>query len=267
MPDPALPAPPVLEVDLGPGVRAAFTGRTGGTSPAPWSGLNLGLGVGDDAGRVLAHRESVGRWLGAPLVFGTQVHGAGVRVLSRDDRAARLEHGDGAATCGEHDALVTAQAGLGLGVLVADCVPVLLADPGARVVGVAHAGRAGLLAGVVGAALGALLAQGARADRVRAVVGPSACGRCYEVPAQMREEVAAVRPGTRSTTSWGTPALDLPAGVVDELRAAGVREITTTDVCTLEDERFYSHRLASRDGLTTGRFAGVVALERAGARS
>ncbi|MFJ2300949.1 polyphenol oxidase family protein [Oerskovia paurometabola] len=258
--DPALPAPPVLEVDLGPGVRAAFTGRAGGTSPAPWSGLNLGLGVGDDAQRVLGHRAAVGRLLGAPLVFGTQVHGAGVRVLTADDRAARVERDAGAATCGEHDALVTAQPGLGLGVLVADCVPVLLADPEARVVGVAHAGRQGLLAGVVGTALDALLAQGARAGRVRAVVGPAACGRCYEVPEEMRDEVAALRPGTGSTTSRGTPALDLPAGVVAELRAAGVAEIVETGICTLEDERFYSHRLATRRGATTGRFAGVVAL-------
>ncbi|WP_336706140.1 polyphenol oxidase family protein [Oerskovia sp. USHLN155] len=259
--DPALPAPPVLEVDLGPGVRAAFTGRAGGSSPGPWSGLNLGLGVDDDAERVLAHRDAVGRWLGAPLVFGTQVHGADVRVLSAADRLARVEAGTGAATCGEQDALVTAQPGLGLGVLVADCVPVLLADPDARVVGVAHAGRQGLLDGVVGAALEALVAQGARVDQVRAVVGPAACGRCYEVPEQMRDEVAAVRPGTSSTTSWGTPALDLPAGVVAELRAAGVRTVVETGICTLEDERFYSHRLATRGGTTTGRFAGVIALE------
>jgi YfiH family protein len=182
-------------------------------------------------------------------------------VLSAADRLARVEAGTGAATCGEQDALVTDQPGLGLGVLVADCVPVLLADPDARVVGVAHAGRQGLLDGVVGAALEALVAQGAHAERVRAVVGPAACGRCYEVPEQMRDEVAAVRPGTSSTTSWGTPALDLPAGVVAELRAAGVRTVVETGICTLEDERFYSHRLATRGGTTTGRFAGVVALE------
>lgn len=260
MHEPVSLAPPVLELDLGPGVRAAFTGQAGGTSPAPWSGLNLGLGVGDDAERVLGHREAVGRWLGAPLVFATQVHGAGVRVLSPADRTARIEQGEGATTCGEYDALVTAQRGLGLGVLVADCVPVLLADPLSGVVGAVHAGRQGLARGVVPAALAALVAQGARLDQVRAVVGPAACGRCYEVPAQMRDEVAAERPATASTTSWGTPALDLPAGVVADLSAAGVGEILTTDVCTLEDERFYSHRSATRRGLVTGRFAGVVAL-------
>lgn len=258
--DPALPAPPVLEVDLGPGVRAAFTGSAGGTSPAPWSGLNLGLGVGDAPQRVLAHRESVARWLGAPLVFATQVHGAGVRVLSRADEAAKGEQALGAQTCGEYDALVTAEHGVGLGVLVADCVPVLLADVEARVVGVVHAGRQGLVAGVVGAGLEALFRHGARADRVRAVVGPAACGRCYEVPARMRDEVAATRPGTASTTSWGTPALDLPAGVVAELRSAGVGEVVSTGICTLEDGRFYSHRRASAQGITTGRFAGVLAL-------
>jgi polyphenol oxidase len=261
VPGPDLSAPPVLEVDLGPGVRAAFTGSAGGSSPAPWTGLNLGLGVGDDPGRVLAHREAVGRRLGAPLVFATQVHGAGVRVLTARDRAARLGGGQGERTCGEHDALVTSQPGLGLGVLVADCVPVLLADPQARVVGAVHAGRKGLLAGVVRAALEAMSTQGAQADQVRAAVGPSACGRCYEVPAQMRDDAEATLPGTASTTSWGTPALDLPAGVVAELTSAGVRQITTTGLCTLEDPRFYSHRLATREGATTGRFAGVVALD------
>ncbi len=241
-------------------MRAAFTTRAGGTSPAPWDGLNLGLGVQDDAGRVLAHREAAGRWLGAPLVFGTQVHGTGVRVLSGEDLAARNERGAGAETCGEYDALVTAVPGLGLGVLVADCVPVLLADAGAGVVGVAHAGRQGLAGGVVGTVLEALVAQGARPATLRAVVGPSACGRCYEVPADLRDEVASRRPATASTTSWGTPALDLPAGVVADLRAAGVTDVVTTGICTLEDPRFYSHRLATRDGVTTGRFAGVVAL-------
>lgn len=258
--DPALPAPPVLEVDLGPGVRAAFTTRAGGTSPAPWDGLNLGLGVQDDAERVLAHRQAVGRWLGAPLVFGTQVHGVEVRVLSGQDRASRSATGAGAETCGEYDALVTAARGLGLGVLVADCVPVLLADAEAGVVGVAHAGRQGLAEGVVGTVLDALVAQGARTEKLRAVVGPSACGRCYEVPADLRDEVASGRPATASTTSWGTPALDLPAGVVADLRAAGVADVVPTGICTLEDHRFYSHRLATRAGVTTGRFAGVVAL-------
>ena len=77
---------------------------------------------------------------------------------------------------------------------------------------------------------------------------------------QIPVEKTSVTPATASTTSWGTPALDLPAGVVADLRAAGVTEVFSTGICTLEDHRFYSHRLATRDGATTGRFAGVVAL-------
>ncbi|WP_395410310.1 laccase domain-containing protein [Cellulosimicrobium funkei] len=108
--------------------------------------------------------------------------------------------------------------------------------------------------------MAALVAAGARVDRVRAAVGPSACGRCYEVPAWMRDDVALARPATWSTTSWGTPALDLPAGVVADLVAAGVADVVRVPACTIEDERFFSHRRAARRGTTTGRFAGLVAL-------
>jgi YfiH family protein len=256
---------PVLVVDLGDGVRAAFTGRSGGESPEPWESLNLGLGVDDDRSRVLRNRERAGGWLGAPVVFATQVHGAGVGVVLDDGFAsagfasARFASAQASGTWGEHDALVTAAVGVGLGVLAADCVPVLLADPVARVVGVVHAGRRGLVAGVVRAGLATMREHGADLARTRAVVGPSACGTCYEVPAEMRADVAATHPATWSTTSWGTPALDLPAGVAAELLLAGV-QVTRTDVCTITDERFFSHRRAAAAGATTGRFAGMVAL-------
>ncbi|WP_265523340.1 peptidoglycan editing factor PgeF [Oerskovia flava] len=248
-----MPPLPVLTVDLGRGVRAGFTGREGGESPSPWASLNLGLGVHDDAARVVRNRARVSAWLGAPTTYATQVHGAD--VLRVDGPAPAGEH-----TCGEGDALVTTVSGVGLGVLVADCVPVLLADPFARVVGVAHAGRRGVHSGVVLRALEAMVALGASPSRVRAVVGPCACGRCYEVPDAMRAEVATRRPATWSTTERGTPALDLPAGVAADLRDAGA-SVTLLDVCTITDERYFSHRRASRGGTTTGRFAGVIALE------
>ncbi|KLN33604.1 peptidoglycan editing factor PgeF [Cellulosimicrobium cellulans] len=254
-------APPVvLEVDLGPGVRAGFTTRTGGVSPEPWDSLNLGLNVTDDATRVRSNRARASAWLGAPVAFSSQVHGTHVVRLGSPPRDA-----DGAPvdSVGEADAIVATAPGVGLGVLVADCVPVLLADADAGVVGVAHAGRRGLAHGVVPAVLEALRAAGARTGNVRAVVGPSACGRCYEVPATMRDDVALARPATRSTTSWGTPALDLPAGVVADLVAAGVEDVVHVDVCTIEDDRFFSHRRAARGGTTTGRFAGLVALSAA----
>jgi hypothetical protein len=102
----------------------------------------------------------------------------------------------------------------------------------------------------------ALVARGASAGRLRAAVGPSVCGRCYEVPPVMRAEVAAAAPRAWAVTRQGTSALDLPGAVVAQLESAGVRDVQTLGVCTMEDSRFYSHRGESG---ATGRFAGVVA--------
>ena len=235
----------------------------GGVSPAPWAtsedgGLNLGLNVSDSAARVAINRSLAAERLGAPVAFATQVHGDTVLGLGAAERVQWASRRP-PASAGEADALVTAERGLGLGVLVADCVPVLLADPEARVVGVAHAGRKGVLAGVVHRALDALVARGADPARVRAAVGPAVCGRCYEVPGAMRDEVASAVPETFSTTSAGTPGLDLPSGVVAQLAARGVVAVRV-ERCTLEDPDLFSHRRASAAGTTTGRQAGIIAL-------
>ncbi len=150
------------------------------------------------------------------------------------------------------DALVTTRRGTGLMVRVADCVPVLLADPCAGVVGAVHAGRLGLALDITTRTLERMRDLGA--DGIRAWIGPHVCGRCYEVPEAMRDEVAALVPAARSETSWGTPALDLGAGVVAQLEAAGVPAVHV-DRCTLEDERLHSFR---RDGARAGRIAGLV---------
>ena len=150
------------------------------------------------------------------------------------------------------DALVTTTVGLGLMVRVADCLPVLLADTGSGVVGAVHAGRAGVALGVVTRAVERMRQQGA--GELHAWVGPHVCGRCYEVPEQMREEVAAVVPQTWAETSWGTPALDLGAGVRAQLSALGVG-LTEVGRCTLEDPALHSHR---RDAAASGRMAGLV---------
>jgi YfiH family protein len=186
------------------------------------------------------------------------VHGDVVLELGAAERARWAAHRP-PASAGEGDALVTSERGLGLGVLVADCVPVLLADPEARVVGVAHAGRKGVLAGVVHRALDALIARGAEPARVSAAVGPAVCGRCYEVPVAMRSEVAAAVPETFAMTRAGTPGLDLPSGVVAQLASRGVAA-TRVERCTVEDQDLFSHRRASAAGTTTGRQAGIIAL-------
>jgi YfiH family protein len=151
--------------------------------------------------------------------------------------------------------VVTARDDLALAALSADCVPVLLADPVAGVVGAVHAGRPGMVARVVERAVDALLAAGASIADTVAVVGPSVCGRCYEVPEGMRAEAAAVSSAS-ATVSWsGTPAIDVAVGVVDQLAARGV-SVTWVPGCTRENPELYSYR---RDR-TTGRFAGIVRL-------
>jgi YfiH family protein len=154
------------------------------------------------------------------------------------------------------DALMTDRPGLALLVRVADCVPIVLAAPDDRLVGVVHAGRVGLVAGVVPAAVDALRTRAA--GRVQAWLGPRACGRCYELPATMAADVAEAVPEARSTTSWGTPAADIGAGVTAQLTAAGVEvHDVGADACTIEDERFFSHR---REGVEAGRFGAIAVL-------
>jgi YfiH family protein len=150
------------------------------------------------------------------------------------------------------DALVTTRPGVVLMVRVADCVPVLLADAAQGVVAAAHAGRPGLVAGIVPAAVAAMRDLGAR--DIRAWVGPHVCGRCYEVPAQMQADVVAVVPQARATTSWDTPSVDIGAGVRAQLESEDVR-FTDVGGCTMEDDDLYSYR---RQGVESGRLAGLV---------
>lgn len=233
------------------GAHFAFTDRWGGVSAAPYEQLNLGGAVGDDPAAVRTNRELAAKSLGfeaAEVVWMNQVHGADVAVVTEP-------WGDGPVPA--VDAIVTARRGLPLAVLTADCVPVLLADPVAGVAAAAHAGRPGLVAGVVPAAVRAMTALGAEPARITARIGPSVCGRCYEVPEQMRIDVAAAEPAAYAETSWGTPAVDVAAGVRAQLDALGVCDREHSPVCTLESKDHFSYR---RDR-STGRLAGYVWLD------
>ncbi len=231
-----------------------FTPRAGGTSAGPYAALNLGMHVADEWRRVHANRGLVARAAGLEddaLVFAQQVHGARVAVVERSGSRPRTGGVAGV------DALVTRTPGLGLVVLAADCLPVLLADAAAGVVAAAHAGRQGLLAGVLEATLTEMQALGATAGGTTAVLGPAACGGCYEVPQDMADDAERRIPGSRGTTRQGTPSVDLVAGARAVLRAAGVEAVTAVGGCTLEQpERWYSYR---RDR-TTGRHGGLVRL-------
>lgn len=233
------------------GAHFAFTDRWGGVSAAPYDTLNLGGAVGDDAGAVAANRELAAKSLGADparVCWLNQVHGRDVVVARGPWPGGRAPEADGQ---------VTAVRGLALTVLTADCVPVLLADPVAGVAGAAHAGRPGLLAGVVPATVEAMRALGADPARITARTGPAVCGRCYEVPADLRDEAERAVPGCAAVTRGGTPAIDIPRGVLAQLAACGVTDVLRSPVCTRESAAHYSYRRER----TTGRQAGYVWIE------
>lgn len=153
----------------------------------------------------------------------------------------------------EADALLTYTPNLGVLVRVADCVPVVLATEERDTIGVVHAGRKGLVDGVVPAAVRILHERGKGA--LAAVIGPHICGRCYELDEQTAAGVAAAVPEAAATTRWGTPSADIGAGVEAQLRALGV-QVGRVDGCTLEDDRYFSYR---RDA-TSRRQGAIVVL-------
>ena len=234
-----------------PGVRMAFTGRAPAVGEPPYTGLNLGGHVGDDPRSVRANRAALAAELDVVpdrLAFMDQVHGD--TVVQVDAAWPGGRPGEPGPAC---DALVTTRSDVVLAVLVADCVPVLLAAPQGGVAGVAHAGRKGMAAGVVLRLVEAMRDLGARSIVGR--VGPSVCPRCYPVPLDLREEVAGAWPVTRSVAWHGEPSLDVAAGVLEQLASQRV-DVEQVPGCTVERGDLYSYR---RDGVT-GRFAGVVRL-------
>lgn len=202
----------------------------------------LDLGVAND--RLETALDALGAATGTAFALTRQVHGdVVVEAEGATVPGADLPEADGQ---------VTASRGVGLMVRVADCVPVVLADGDAGVVGVAHAGRKGAVLDVTTRAIERMRQLGA--TRIHAWVGPHVCGSCYEVPEPLQAEVEAALPGTAAQTSWGTPSLDIGAAVRRQLTAAGVDH---TDVagCTMETSTLHSYR---RDGADAGRFAGLV---------
>ena len=191
--------------------------------------------MGDDPALVTANRASIPH-----AQFMNQVHGDDVVVI---DQLLEVDP-----TC---DAMITTKPGISLAVMVADCIPLLLISREA--VAAVHVGRAGLQNKVAIKTLHQMRTMGA--IDVHAVIGPSICGRCYEVPFEMQQDVIANHPRAFATTRKGTPALDLPAALIADLVAEGVT-YEAASICTMEDELYFSHRKQN----PTGRFAGVVSL-------
>jgi YfiH family protein len=238
----------VLTGSLGPGVRYAFASRADGVSAAPYDRANLADHVGDRPEAVAANRARLAHAVGVSpdrLAAMAPVHGRDVAVVGQGP----------VSDAPQVDALVTVTPGVALLVLAADCVPVLLSDPEAAVVAVAHAGWRGVRSDVTGAVLARMAGLGAHPEHTLALVGPAVCGRCYPVPEERFEAVTAVAPQAAAVAAGGGPALDLRAAVVARLRGAGV-QVRLLGGCTVETPEWFSYR---RDGVT-GRHGGAVVL-------
>lgn len=237
-------------------VDLAFSDSEGGVSREGWSSLNLGAHVGDDPDAVATNRSRFAGALGletGDLRFMAQVHGAQVAVLdAAGSTSATTSTPEPAPTC---DGQIGSGFDQGLVVLVADCTPVLLYDLEQPLVAAVHAGRPGMMAGVVPATVERMRQLGS--GRLHAVVGPSVCSRCYEVPAQLRAQAAERDPAAHAVSWTGTPAIDVAGAVVAQLHQADV-PLDWVPGCTREESRLFSHR---RDP-GAGRFAGVVTVRR-----
>ena len=224
-----------------PGLRHGFFTRAGGVSEGVYASLNCGAGSKDLPELVAENRARVAAALGAAadrLLSPYQVHSARAVTIDRPWPDGKRP---------EADAIVTATPGLAIGVLTADCAPVLFADPHARVIGAAHAGWRGARAGVIEAAVKAMEGLGARRASIRAVLGPTIGREAYEVGPELEAEFLTAdrgqarffhrRPGAER------PHFDLPAFVMAELVRLGLGSADSAAICTYSDEsRFFSFR-------------------------
>jgi YfiH family protein len=241
------------------GVSVAVTTRHGGLSPDPYDSLNLGLHVGDDPANVVANRERAAIAFGVDLdttVFAQQVHGTNCTFVDsrHRGRGARAQHDAIDAT----DVLVTTTSDVVLVILVADCVPVLLVDPEAKVMAAAHAGWRGTAGGVVASALAAMAQRGARPARTIAYMGPAVAPNRYQVGAEVLHALTeAVRPGPLNpevadpddATHWH---IDLIAANRQQLRLAGLSPGHLFDSGTSTSDGDY---FSDRGDRPCGRFA------------
>jgi YfiH family protein len=219
-------------------VNYSFTDRTGGLSTGAFLSNNVATHVGDDETTVLANRGRLELDLGFPIQFMDQVHGNVVASIGSETVSAPTA-----------DALLTQSTGIGLAVMVADCIPLLLSN--SKSVAAVHVGRRGLMNEVALSTIQAM--RLIDPSEISAVVGPSICGQCYEVSRDVYDDVSVEFPLSASKTRDGGLALDLSRALIDQLQGHGVMVVDEVR-CTVEDENLFSYR---RDGVT-GRQVGVV---------
>jgi hypothetical protein len=242
------------------GVRHGFFTRQGGVSEGVYASLNCGFGSNDNPAHVAENRAIALRALGFSsdaLVTAYQIHSADVVVADDSWPPARAPKADG---------IVTSRPGIALGVLTADCAPVLLADAEAGVIGAAHAGWRGAVGGILEATARAMEKLGAGLSSTVAVVGPCIQQRSYEVGADLRDAVLAAEDDGRDLFQAGARAgkfqFDLPGFIVRRLRRLALGAVACVDADTSADEkRFLSYRRAVRRGESDyGRELSAIAL-------
>ena len=237
-------------------IRHGFFGRHGGVSTGDFAGLNVSHAVGDIPEAVEENRALIAKTLGGTtLVTLKQVH---------SNRVIAVEAGAIPDRTIEADAIVTRRADVLLGILTADCAPLLFLDRHAGVVGAAHAGWRGAVDGILENTLAAMEALGAQRRRIQLAIGPTISQKNYEVGEQFKAD--ALNQNIKTETAFhtppgGKPHFDLPGYLAAQARALGLAEITDTALCTYaEPTRFFSHRYATHRQTRTGRQIAVIGL-------
>ncbi|MBC7281364.1 peptidoglycan editing factor PgeF [Hoeflea sp.] len=246
-------------VSAGSGISHGFFSRSGGVSEGLYRGLNVGLGSNDNRDHVMENRARVSRWFGLEsdrLVTVHQVHSPRVHIATADNRGERPEA----------DAIVTSTPGLALGVLSADCGPVLFCDPEARVIGAAHAGWRGAFDGVLESTVAAMQGLGARPDRISAVLGPSISQTSYEVGPEFVDRFVTADPAHEAyflaSPKPGHAMFDLRRFTLDRLRSAGLKADMLADCTYADEEAWFSYRRAThRNEPDYGRQISAIAIK------
>jgi YfiH family protein len=241
-----------------PSIQHGFFGRQGGASSGAFASLNVSESGGDDASDVAENRTRIATTLGVPpshLATIRQTHSDIVITLTEPPLASSRPEGD---------AMVTAVPGLALGILTADCTPILFADAEAGIIGAAHAGWKGAAGEIALRTIDAMVALGATRSRIVAAIGPTISGANYEVGPEFAADFLAAHPHAAAHFSMPQGKrehFDLPGFVEAQLRAASIAAVENLRLCTYaEPERYFSHRYATHHSTTTGRQISVIAI-------
>jgi polyphenol oxidase len=243
-----------------PGIRHGFFGRQGGRSTGDLASNNMSIAQGDNPDLVVSNRSSAAYAMGEfgikDLVVFRQVHSTAVVTLTE-------RHNPAVAV--EADAMVTNRDDILLGVLTADCAPILFADSVAKIVGAAHAGWKGAAGGIARNTIDAMVALGAKPENIRAAIGPTISAANYEVGPETAAQILALDPAAARHIAIppgrAREHFDIPGFLHEQLFEAGIGTVGDLALCTYADPaRYFSHRYATHRGITTGRQIALIGM-------